>query len=222
MVGGAGAFRELVEGLPLLRARYWPTPWCVEGRLQTVVGSVLRSALLPREPHRRQLLRLRDGGTAALDWLQPERARGPVLLVVPGLTGGAQADYVRVMAASARRLGARPVVLAQRGLAGLPLTSPRLYCALSHEDLAEAAAELARAAAPHPLLAVGVSLGGLILSHYLVEYGERAVFHAALVISSPLDVVKGACSPLRPLESRRGDGTERDVCVQGRAAWRAG
>ncbi|CAH2220314.1 jg23505 [Pararge aegeria aegeria] len=49
-----GDFRELLEArVPLLREAYWPTPWCVEARLQTVLGSVLRSCLLAPVHYRR-------------------------------------------------------------------------------------------------------------------------------------------------------------------------
>ena len=140
----------------------------------------------------RQVLRLSDGGQVALDWVAEPAGTRAVLLVLPGLTGCADADYVRCLAAAAARLRARCVVFNNRGLGGLPLTTPRLYCAVSHSDLAEVVRAVRAAAGDVPLLAAGVSLGGLILGHYLAEHGERAAVHAALVVSSPLDVVKGS------------------------------
>ncbi|CAH0724444.1 unnamed protein product, partial [Brenthis ino] len=171
-----GEFRQfLEENVPLLSEPYWPTPWCVESRLQTVIGSVLRSYLLPRIEYRREVLRLSDGGQVALDWAEvPGGEARPVMLVLPGLTGGAQADYVRCLAAAARRLGVHCVVVAA-----------------------------VRGAARGPLLAVGVSLGGLILGHYLAEHAEAAAraLAAALVVSSPLDVTRGAECMERPLNA---------------------
>lgn len=141
------------------------------------------------------------------EWLAEEGGAEeprPVMLVLPGLTGGAQADYVRCLAAAARGLRARLVVFHNRGLGGVPLSTPRLYCALSHADLAEVVAAV-RAAAPGPLLAVGVSLGGLILGHYLArpEHAAAAAasLRAALVVSSPLDVERGADAIERPLNA---------------------
>ncbi|KAJ8736726.1 hypothetical protein PYW08_007382 [Mythimna loreyi] len=199
-----GEFRRfLEENVPLLSEHYWPTPWCVESRLQTVLGSILRSRLLPPVKYRRQVLRLSDGGQVALDWVvaPPGPARA-VLLLLPGLTGSADADYVRALAAAAARLRARCVVFNNRGLGGLPLTTPRLYCAVSHSDLAEVVRAVRDASGAVPLLAVGVSLGGLILGHYLAEHGARALVHAALVVSSPLDVEKGsACMERAPLNA---------------------
>ncbi|GBP25161.1 Phospholipase ABHD3 [Eumeta japonica] len=193
LVGGAGVFRECLErDVPLVRERYWPTPWCVEARLQTVLASVLRTWLLPRERYHRQVLMLADGGQVALDWMETECAEGaPVLLVLPGLTGASQAEYVRCVCGAARALRLRCVVFNNRGLGGLPLTSPRLYCAASHDDLAEVIHAVREAAPGVPLLAVGVSLGGLILGNYLAAHGAHAELHAALIISSPLNVPKG-------------------------------
>ncbi|XP_047038549.1 phospholipase ABHD3 [Helicoverpa zea] len=198
-----GEFRQfLEENVPLLSEHYWPTPWCVESRLQTVLGSVLRSRLLPPVKYRRQVVRLSDGGQVALDWVESAGPARAVLLVLPGLTGCADADYVRCLAAAAARLRARCVVFNNRGLGGLPLTTPRLYCAVSHSDLAEAVRAVRAACGDVPLLAAGVSLGGLILGHYLAEHGAGAGVHAALAVSSPLDVVKGSeCMERAPLNA---------------------
>ncbi|CAH0694907.1 unnamed protein product [Spodoptera exigua] len=199
-----GDFRQfLEENVPLLSEHYWPTPWCVESRLQTVLGSLLRSRLLPPVKYHREVLQLSDGGQVALDWVryEAEPARA-VLLVLPGLTGSADADYVRCLAAAASALRAHCVVFNNRGLGGLPLTTPRLYCAVSHSDLAEVVRSVRSAAGDVPLLAAGVSLGGLILGHYLAEHGERAGVHAALAVSSPLDVEKGSeCMERAPLNA---------------------
>ncbi|CAG4972486.1 unnamed protein product [Colias eurytheme] len=201
LICGKGEFRQMLEEkVPLLNEPYWPTPWCVESRLQTVIASVLRSRILPTVNYRREILRLSDGGQVALDWADAPGAAGdkarPLMLVLPGLTGGSHADYVRCLVAAACQLGAHCVVFNNRGLGGVPLTTPRLYCAVSHEDLAEVV-EAVRGRGG-PLLGVGVSLGGLILGHYLAAHGERARLHAALIVSSPLDVERGSACIERP------------------------
>ncbi|KAJ0182855.1 hypothetical protein K1T71_002224 [Dendrolimus kikuchii] len=195
VVCGEETFRTLLEErVPLLREPYWPTPWCVEARLQTVIGSLLRSRLLTPLTCTREIVVLSDGGQVALDWVETGvgcEASAPVLLVLPGLTGSAGADYVRCLAAAARELRARCV-----------LTTPRLYCALSHEDLAEVVAWVGARCGGAPLLAAGVSLGGLILGQYLAAHGARARVHAALAVSSPLDVERGSeCMERPPLNS---------------------
>lgn len=74
------------------------------------------------------------------------------------------------------------------------MQTPRLYCAVSHADLAEVVGAV-RQRTRGPLLAAGVSLGGLILGHYLAEHGASAAVDAAFVVSSPLDVIKGTNGP---------------------------
>ncbi|XP_050680607.1 protein ABHD1 [Leptidea sinapis] len=215
LVCAKGEFRLLLEDkVPILSESYWPTPWCFESRLHTVVASVLRSQLLPVVEYERQVLRLSDGGQVALDWAVEAGGAGvegrgrPVLLVVPGLTGDSQADYVRCLVAAARAIGARAVVFNNRGIGGLPLTTPRLYSAVSHEDVAEAVA--AAGARGGPVLLAGVSLGGLQVARLLAERGAAAGVRGALAVSPPLDVERGAAciaraanAPLSWLMARR-------------------
>ncbi|CAH3973576.1 unnamed protein product [Pieris brassicae] len=207
LICGDGEFRDLLQSqVETLREPFWPTPWCVEARLQTVLASLLRTRLLPPLTTTRQIVRLPDGGQVALDWVEEEGAgltdgEAPVVVVVPGLTGGAHADYVRCVAAAARGLGARCAVFNNRGLGGLQLTTPKLYCALSHEDLAAALVAAEERAGGGPLLAVGVSLGGLILAHHLASRGETTRVRAALVLSSPLDVERAAECLARPVNA---------------------
>lgn len=137
------------------------------------------------------MVTLSDGGQAALDWVCGGGERA-VVLVVPGLTGTTHAEYVRCLAGAAHELGARCVVVNHRGLGGVPLATPRLYSAVSHGDLADAVRAVAARAPSRPLLAVGVSLGGLILGQYLAAAGREARVHAALTVSSPLDVERAA------------------------------
>lgn len=68
---------------------------------------------------------------------------------------------------------------------------------MSDEDLAEVVAHVERARGG-PMLAVGVSLGGLILARYLARRGDKARLQAALVVSSPLDVEAGSACIERP------------------------
>lgn len=68
---------------------------------------------------------------------------------------------------------------------------------MSDEDLAEVVAHVERGRGG-PLLAVGVSLGGLILARYLARQGASARVQAALVVSSPLDVEAGSACIERP------------------------
>jgi len=58
----------------------------------------------------------------ALDWLEdgcPESA--PIVIILPGLTGESQAEYIKCLVNSASRIKLRVVVFNNRGLGGIPL-----------------------------------------------------------------------------------------------------
>lgn len=191
MVCGAGQLREAVCGVRAARGLFWAAPWLLEARLQTAGAGLLRGLMLPPASYRTTRLTLSDGGTLGLARLAGWSGDRGTLLVLPGLAGGPHADYVRMLAAAARALRLRCVVLLYRGAPGLPLTSPRLYGALSHTDL-QAAVTALRAESSGPLLACGVSLGGLVLGQYLAREGPAAGVQGALALSPPLDVPAAA------------------------------
>jgi abhydrolase domain-containing protein 1/3 len=67
-------------------------------------------------------LKLSDGGQVALDWLEDGCPAGsPVVIILPGLTGESQAEYVKCLVNTARRIKLRVVVFNNRGLGGISL-----------------------------------------------------------------------------------------------------
>lgn len=70
----------------------------------------------------REVLDLPDGGQLALDWLEDGCAsNSPILLILPGLTGSSQAEYIRCLVKAVNRSGFRTVVFNNRGLGGIQL-----------------------------------------------------------------------------------------------------
>lgn len=77
---------------------------------------------------RRELLTLNDGGVVALDWSEDNcYPTSPIVIIVPGLTGSSQADYLRCILTASKNVGIRCVVFNNRGLGGIPL-KVRLQC----------------------------------------------------------------------------------------------
>lgn len=118
-----GPFKKyLLENLPMLQLKFWPTFWCCESRAQTVFASLLRQQVLPMLSYRRELLTLKDGGEIALDWSEYNCTDdSPVILILPGLTGASQSEYIKCLVAAANNFGARVVVFNNRGLGGVAL-----------------------------------------------------------------------------------------------------
>ncbi|KAG4073476.1 hypothetical protein HA402_000700 [Bradysia odoriphaga] len=190
-----GAFKEfLLKNVPTIESKFWPTIWCVEGRVQTVFASILRSTIFPTIHYRREILTLKDGGEVALDWMEEGcKKLSPLILILPGLSGESHSDYVRCLVVAAQEIGVRAVIFNNRGLGGVKLKTPRLYCASNIEDLSEVVNHIKKLNLGVRLGATGISMGGLVLGNYLAEKSEESskTFTACQVISVPWNVQKG-------------------------------
>ncbi|XP_076161455.1 abhydrolase domain containing Hydr1 isoform X2 [Ptiloglossa arizonensis] len=192
LVCANGPFRSfLEEHLPLVRNKFWPTLWCFESRAQTILASILRSRILPPIHYRREILTLSDGGEVALDWAEEESsATSPIVIILPGLTGASQAEYIKCLVSSAKKVGIRCVIFNNRGLGGIELKTPRVYCAANSDDLSEVIEHVRKLNPQVPLGATGISMGGLILGNYLAQQGVMASgkLRGCFLISVPWNV----------------------------------
>jgi len=105
---------------------YRPTFWCRNGHLQTLATSLLRNKLSHLEL-RREYLDMIDGGCVALDWglenehneyhHYPERhqVKEVVLVILHGVFGGSDENYVRQLLHKATKLGWVVVIMNFRG-----------------------------------------------------------------------------------------------------------
>lgn len=194
MASRQGAWKDFLESnLSILEEKYWPTPWCYESRCQTILASLFRFRI-PDLPYRREVLLLKDGGQVCLDWLDGEgTSDSPIILILPGLTGSSQSEYVKGLILGIQGSHVRCVVLNNRGTGGIPLTTTRTYCAANSDDLEDAIAHLNASNPNIPIMAIGISLGGLIIGNYLTTRMEKAAQQlvCAAVISVPWDLIKG-------------------------------
>uniref|UniRef100_A0A023GM65 Putative alpha/beta hydrolase 1 n=1 Tax=Amblyomma triste TaxID=251400 RepID=A0A023GM65_AMBTT len=180
--GGMRRFMTATFG-DFLQGFYRTPIWCVGANLQSLVSSLYQKRL-PEVSYRREYLSLPDGGRLALDWLN-EDMQGAVLLVLPGLCGDSQAYYLRSFVPLARSLGCPLVVMNGRGRGGLPLATHRITHIPSVGDLTEVVDAVRLRYPDRCLVAVGYSLGGLLISMYLAKLGQQARIDAGLAISTP-------------------------------------
>ncbi|KAJ8680230.1 hypothetical protein QAD02_016017 [Eretmocerus hayati] len=197
-----GPFRDfLIDNVPILQLKFWPTLWCFESRAQTVLANLLRSRLWPHVQYRREMLSLSDGGEVALDWAENNCSlTSPIVIILPGLTGHSQAEYIKCLVYAAKTINVRCVVFMQRGLGGVKLKTPRLYCASKCEDLSEVIEHVRKLHPNVPIAACGISMGGLILGNYLSQHGKSAIdkIEAGLAISVPWNVFEATKSIEKP------------------------
>jgi len=193
---------QVLSTLPVLQEEYKPTFWCWEPRLQSMVASLVRS-YIPDIQYRRELARLSDGGEVGLDWSSKldGGAEQPIVLILPGITGSSQSPYIKVLVnVACDEAHAKCVVFNFRGRGGLGLKTPRTYSAANSDDLAEVLDHIKNIYPDAPVVAVGISLGGIILGNYLTDQGEaaREKLHATMLISVCYDTFEGTKSLEKP------------------------
>ncbi|KAJ6615184.1 AB-hydrolase YheT [Mycena sp. CBHHK59/15] len=147
----------------------------------------------------RKILRLTDGGTLGLDFAPIDTTHlddnSPIIVAVPGLTGGSHEAYIRAILCPASNkvknggLGYRVVVVNLRGCAGVPVTSPRLYTPGHTDDLRLALIYISQLYPQAPLLGVGFSMGAGILIRYLAEEGPASRLASGCALACPWDNV---------------------------------
>uniref|UniRef100_A0A6G1SJS7 Abhydrolase domain-containing protein 3 n=1 Tax=Aceria tosichella TaxID=561515 RepID=A0A6G1SJS7_9ACAR len=122
----------------------------------------------------------------------------PIAVFYPGLVGDSQTEYVRTAVIMANSLGYKTCVFNNRSRGGLLLKTPRLYCAANYDDLE---ASLQHIKMTHPnskIVAIGISLGGIVLCRYLAERGDDALVDAAMLVSVCFDFRAGLASLTEP------------------------
>eukprot|EP00826_Nyctotherus_ovalis_P052909 TRINITY_DN6791_c0_g1_i3.p2 TRINITY_DN6791_c0_g1~~TRINITY_DN6791_c0_g1_i3.p2 ORF type:complete len:178 (+),score=32.11 TRINITY_DN6791_c0_g1_i3:180-713(+) len=109
----------------LSKSVYKPTPFLLEGNLQTIYAEIVNKRTKGRHgfEFQRQLVMTEDGGQIALDWVisDDRHAASPIIAIFPGLTGGSDNSYIGHICRSALAQGYRCVVLNKRGCSNTPL-----------------------------------------------------------------------------------------------------
>jgi predicted alpha/beta-fold hydrolase len=147
---------------------------------------------VPNPTWNRVWLPVSDGEVVALDILFPTtgyNADRPVYLMLHGLNGGSQEEYVKDFAWRRQAEEATVIVMIARGLMDLPLRGWNCFHGARWTDAHEAALAVKKALLPGQSLAgVGYSMGAVILGNYLARSGKECALDAAVAISGGLDM----------------------------------
>jgi predicted alpha/beta-fold hydrolase len=185
----ASPFNEAVLArVAELRRPYAPTPWLFNAHLQ-LLWLMVRETFSPRLRYERtDVLRMRDGGTTALDWLGLDAgAATPTLVVLHSITGDAQSS--RLLVRELRQAtGWRVVVCTRRGHGELALTTPVFNPMGCTDDLREQLERIRACVPDSPLVAVGVSAGSALLVRYLGEEGPHSLIRAGIAYCPGYDI----------------------------------
>ncbi|KAK6456300.1 alcohol acyl transferase [Scheffersomyces xylosifermentans] len=119
----------------------------------------------------------------------------PIVVILHGLSGGSHEPLIRNLADSINKNteGWDTVVLNNRGCCRTLITSPKLFNALSTEDIREVLVDLKERYPSRPIYAVGFSFGACILANFLGDPNQdektRSLVKAACLIGCPWDLV---------------------------------
>ena len=172
-------------------ADFRPAWWIPSRHGQTIWSRTLRRGA--GVPTCRARWTTPDGDFLDIDFLDGPMA-SPQLLVLHGLEGSSDREYVRSFLRLAASHGWRGVALNFRSCSGTPNRAPRLYHSGDTADLDWVISELVKRDPGAPILPVGISLGGNVLLKWLGEQGDLAVDEvcAAAAISTPFDLAAAA------------------------------
>ncbi|CAE8614117.1 unnamed protein product [Polarella glacialis] len=191
VTGGTDEYlQQVLRRCPALLRPYMPHALSFSGYASSGVAAV-RGAVAPAWLlHSTETpVVLSDGGTVSLDWwpFHGDSARPVVALLLPGLGSSSRSIYIRMAMDRFSKAGLRPVALNYRGVEHLEPTSQRLAAADAWRDLPEVLRAVKDAHPGSVVVAVGYSMGGVILARYLGESGIDCGISAAVTVSAPLD-----------------------------------
>ncbi|MGB8011274.1 MAG: alpha/beta fold hydrolase [Terriglobales bacterium] len=171
-----------------------PRRWLRGGHVQTVA-----SFLIPRHFHlpapEERLIKVEPGVQVLCHchW-QPDRARALTIVIVHGLEGSSESQYVRGITAKALALGMNVIRYNQRNCGGTDALAPVLYHSGLSNDVAAVAREIIARDGVSRLALVGFSMGGNIVLKLAGEWGPQAPpqFCAVAACCPALDLAASA------------------------------
>lgn len=170
--------------------QFMPPWWAKNKHLQTILPVLTKPKSAQLTRHR---LELADGDFIDLDISQNNSQAKAILLIVHGLEGSAQSHYARRMIHQCLQHDVLAIVHHHRGCSGESNRLARAYHSGEIEDLTNSVNVIHQQYPDLPLFAIGYSLGGNMLTKYLVHTPQTPIQRAAM-ISAPFQL---SCSAKR-------------------------
>lgn len=168
---------------------FMPPWWAKSPHIQTILPVLTKVA---KPTLTRQRIELPDGDFIDLDWQDFPQQGKPIVVIIHGLEGSAASHYARRILLSCKEQQLSAVVHHHRSCSGEANRLARSYHSGDTDDLQFSLSTLKHAYPQSPLLAVGYSLGGNVLTKYQGEYQDSSLLTRAVVVSAPLQL--SACA----------------------------
>jgi hypothetical protein len=162
-------------------------PFFSNPHIQTIWANIVKQ--YPTIKSTRERIELADGDFLDIEFSTPGE-RG-VILLLHGLEGGSESNYIKDIFAHLSSLGFQLVLLQFRGCSGMPNRLLRTYHSGHTSDL-NYVAELMRSRFGKLTAVIGYSLGGNVLLKWLGENDRKELLGKAVAISVPFDLAKSA------------------------------
>lgn len=172
-----------------IKKAFKPAWWLSNSHLQTIYPALFRKTPNPPD-YRRERLTTPDHDFIDIDYCGT--GNQPLIILIHGLTGSSQSDYIKGLQSALLKQGFRSAALNFRGCSGQSNNRARSYHSGETEDIHFLYQTLREREPDTPLGAVGFSLGGNVLLKWLGEQGEQLHLFAAVAVSVPL--LLGPCA----------------------------
>jgi predicted alpha/beta-fold hydrolase len=177
-----------------------PRPWLSGGHVQTLASFLIARHFDLPEPEER-LFEVEPGVQVLCHchW-QADRAHPLTIIIVHGLEGSSESQYVLGITEKAMALGMNVIRYNQRNCGGTDALAPVLYHSGLSNDVAAVAREIIARDGVSRLALVGFSMGGNIVLKLAGEWGAQAppVFRAVAVCCPALDLSASSDALHRP------------------------
>ncbi|VDL42356.1 unnamed protein product [Hymenolepis diminuta] len=178
--------------VPFVNEVYSPFVFGFTGRVQTILRALLFST--EKCSYEEEFIALSDGGEMQLSWSNVEGAidNTPTVVILPGITGCGCCSYIASLVKEINNCKYRCVVLNNRGTCRYKIKTPKTFCASHTSDVSTAMEHVRNRYPNSPLIAVGISLGGILTFNYIAQEQKDSTkpcpLTAAMCISMPWDI----------------------------------
>lgn len=169
--------------------KFKPAWWLSSKHAQTIWGRLFRKP--PTLPLRRERVDLPDGDFIDLDWYDQASPHVPTVLLLHGVAGSINSHYARGLLKSFHDQGWRAVFMHFRGCSEESNRFKQGYHCADTADLDHIVNHIIQVEKPQKLATVAVSMGGVMLLHWLNKTGKNNPLSAAATISTPFNVESG-------------------------------
>lgn len=173
-------------------SQFQPQWWIRNAHLQTMLPTINRRNFVISTFDER--LELPDGDFLDLAWTETPTAGNhkAIVIIFHGLEGSVESPYVKGIMEAVREKGWIGVMMHFRGCSHEPNRLARAYHSGETADADYVIDLIAKRYPDAPLFAVGYSLGGSVLTHYLAQKGKDSPLTAASIVSAPLLLAESA------------------------------